>query len=76
MTTIKIERKDSILTHILDIRNRQDLYISERKVWRKKGFFRRLFTLNFKKDLIRDYQIINTNPLIKTIETRVITISK
>lgn len=74
LTTIKIERKDSILTHILDIKNRQDLYISERKVWRKKGFFRRLFTLNFKKDLIRDYQIMNTNPLIKTIETRVITI--
>lgn len=76
LTTIKVSRVDSVLTHILDIRNRQDLFIDEKEVWRVKGFFRRLFTLNFKKDKISDYQIVNSNPLIKTIETRVINISK
>ena len=76
MTTIKVSRVDSVLTHILDIRNRQDLFIDEKEVWRVKGFFRRLFTFNFKKDRISNYQIINTNPLIKTIETRVMNISK
>lgn len=76
LTTIKIARVDSILTHVLDIRNRQDLFISEQKVWRQKKFFKRLFTLNFKKDRLVKYQIINSNPLIKTIETRVINISK
>lgn len=76
LTTIKVSRVDSVLTHILDIRNRQDLFIDEKEVWRVKGFFRRLFTFNFKKDRISNYQIINTNPLIKTIETRVMNISK
>lgn len=76
LTTIKVSRVDSTLTHVLDIRNRQDLFIDEKEVWRVKGFFRRLFSLNFKKDKLSNYQIINTNPLIKTIETRVINISK
>lgn len=76
LTTIKVSRVDSVLTHILDIRNRQDLFIDEKEVWRVKGFFRRLFTLNFKKDKTSNYQIVNSNPLIKTIETRVINISK
>ncbi len=76
LTTIKIERIDSMITHVLDIKNRQDLFIYEEKVWRKKGFFRRLFTLNFKKDIIPHYQIVNSNPLIQVTDTRVIKISK
>ena len=65
-----------MITHVLDIKNRQDLFIYEEKVWRKKGFFRRLFTLNFKKDIIPHYQIVNSNPLIQVTDTRVIKISK
>ena len=76
LTTIKIARIDSMITHVLDIKNRQDLFIYEEKVWRKKGFFRRLFTLNFKKDIIPHYQIVNSNPLIQVTDTRVIKISK
>lgn len=76
LTTVKVSRVDSILTHILNIQNRQDLFIDEKEVWRVKGFFKRLFSFNFKKDKLSNYQIVNTNPLIKTIETRVINISK
>lgn len=77
LTTIKISRVDSVLTCIPEIYNHQDLYIYKEKVWRnrRKNWFQRLIHLDFKKDEIEKYQIINTNELIQVLDTRVISIS-
>lgn len=78
LTTITVSRKDSILTHTMEILNRQDLFIYTKKVYRNqyKNFFQRLIHFDFKKDKINKYQIVNSNDLIKVIDTRVINISK
>ena len=78
LTTITVSRKDSIFTHTMEILNRQDLFIYTKKVYRNqyKNFFQRLIHLDFKKDKINKYQIINSNDLIKVIDTRVINISE
>lgn len=78
LTTITVSRKDSILTHTMEILNRQDLFVYTEKVYRKqyKNFFQRLIHFDFKKDKINKYQIINSNDLIKVIDTRVINISE
>lgn len=78
LTTITVSRKDSILTHTMEILNRQDLFIYTKKVYRNqyKNFFQRLIHFDFKKDRINKYQIVNSNDLIKVIDTRVINISE
>lgn len=78
LTTIKIQRVDSILTCIPEIYNTQDLFIYSRKEYRnkRKNFFDRLIHFDFKKDKIKRYQIINTNNLIQVEDTRIINISK
>ena len=78
LTTITVSRKDSILTHTMEILNRQDLFIYTKKVYRKqyKNFFQRLIHLDFKKDKINRYQIVNSNDLINVTDTRVINISE
>lgn len=78
LTTITVSRKDSIFTHTMEILNRQDLFIYTKKVYRNqyKNFFQRLIHFDFKKDKVNRYQIINSNDLIKVIDTRVINISK
>ena len=78
LTTITVSRKDSIFTHTMEILNRQDLFIYTKKVYRNqyKNFFQRLVHFDFKKDKINKYQIVNSNDLIKVIDTRVINISE
>lgn len=78
LTTITVSRKDSILTHTMEILNRQDLFIYTKKVYRNqyKNFFQRLIHFDFKKDKINKYQIVNSNDLIKVTDTRVINISE
>jgi hypothetical protein len=78
LTTIKISRKDSILTCIPVIYNHQDLFITEEKVYRKKykNWFQRLIHFDFKKDKLESYKIINSNDLIRVTNTRVIKLSK
>lgn len=78
LTTIKIQRVDSMLTCIPEIYNTQDLFIYSRKEYRnkRKNFFDRLIHFDFKKDKIERYQIINTNNLIQVEDTRIINISK
>lgn len=78
LTTITVSRKDSIFTHTMEILNRQDLFIYTKKVYRNqyKNFFQRLIHFDFKKDRINKYQIVNSNDLIKVIDTRVINISE
>ena len=78
LTTITVSRKDSIFTHTMEILNRQDLFLYTKKVYRNqyKNFFQRLIHLDFKKDKVNRYQIINSNDLIKVTDTRVINISE
>lgn len=78
LTTITVSRKDSIFTHTMEILNRQDLFIYTKKVYRNqyKNFFQRLIHFDFKKDKVNKYQIVNSNDLIKVIDTRVINISE
>lgn len=78
LTTITVSRKDSMFTHTMEILNRQDLFIYTKKVYRNqyKNFFQRLIHFDFKKDKINKYQIVNSNDLIKVIDTRVINISE
>lgn len=78
LTTITVSRKDSILTHTMEILNRQDLFIYTKKVYRNqyKNFFQRLIHFDFKKDKINRYQIVNSNDLINVTDTRVINISE
>lgn len=78
LTRFHIVRKDSVFRHETEIYNHQDLIIADYKVWRnkRKNFFQRLIHFDFKKDRIQKYQIINSNTAFKTLDTRVIKISK
>lgn len=59
----------------LDIKNTQYLYTYKTKEYKnKKNFFKRLFTLDFKKVNRYKYQIINTNDLLKESDIRIIEI--
>ena len=76
LTTYKISRVGNKLTHIANIFNRQDLFVFTTKEYRRyyKNFIVRLFHLDFKRDEINRYNIVNTNPSITVLDTRVINI--
>lgn len=78
LTTIKISRVDSTITCIPEIYNHQDLFIYNKKVYRNryKNWFQRLIHFDFKKDKIQRYQIVNSNNLLKVLDTRVVSISE
>lgn len=78
LTTIIIERKDSILTAILDLRNSQILFVEEKKQYRNKykNGFQRFLHFDWKKDRVRKYQIQNSNKLIKVTDTRVVEVTE
>ena len=78
LTTIKISRVDSTVTCIPEIYNHQDLFIYNKKVYRNryKNWFQRLIHFDFKKDKIQRYQIVNSNNLLKVLDTRVVSISE
>lgn len=78
LTTITVSRKDSILTTILDLKNQQILIVEEKKEYRNKyknGFVRFLH-FDWRRDKVKKYSIINSNPLIKVTDTRVLEIPK
>ena len=78
LTTNTVSRKDSILTTILDLKNQQILIVEEKKEYRNKyknGFVRFLH-FDWKRDKVKKYSIINSNPLIKVTDTRVLEIPK
>lgn len=57
----------------LNLKNTQYLYTYKYKEYKnKKNFFKRLFTLDFKKVTRYKYKIINTNDLLKTSDVRII----
>lgn len=78
LTTIIIERKDSILTAILYLRNSQILFVEEKKQYRNKykNGFQRFLHFDWKKDRVRKYQIHNSNNLIKVTDTRVVEVTE
>lgn len=77
LTTIKVTRTDSILTAKIDITNQQILFIEEKKEYKNKyknGLIR-FFHFDWKKIRIRKYDIVNSNPIIKITDTRVIEVN-
>lgn len=77
LTTIKVTRTDSILTAKIDIQNQQILFIEEKKVYKntyKNGWIR-FWHFDWKKIRIKRYQIENSNPLIRVLETRIVEIN-
>lgn len=78
LTTIIVSRKDSILAAKLDIKNQQILFVEEKKEYltRYKNGWVRFWHFDWKKVRTRQYQITNSNPLIKVTDTRVIELPK
>lgn len=78
LTTIIVSKKDSILKATIDIQNQQILFVEEKKEYKNKyrNKLVRFFHLDWKKIHTRQYQIINSNPIIKITDTRVIEVSK
>lgn len=76
LTSIQVIRKDTLLKVIPLITNEQYLYVYQDRVYRnkRKGWFDRLIHLDYKKDTIERYQVVNTNDIIKTEEVKVIKI--
>ena len=68
--------KDSVKIRI-KLNNDTYLYIqNNREYVNKKNFFKRLFTLDFKRHTVTKYNIYNTNDLIKDSNVRVIESTK
>lgn len=78
LTTIIVSRKDSILAAKIDIKNQQILFVEEKKEYltRYKNGWIRFWHFDWKKIHIKQYQISNSNPLIKVTETRIIELPK
>lgn len=74
LTTIKVNRTDSILTAKIDIQNQQILFVEEKKVYKNKykNGWVRFWHFDWKKIRIRQYQIENSNPLIRVTDTRIV----
>lgn len=74
LTSIIINKKDSILTHTLDIKNQQTLFITNKRVYKNKykNWFTRLLRFDFKKKNDIRYQIHNSNDLIQITDSRMI----
>ena len=74
LTSIIINKKDSILTHTLDIKNQQTLFITNKRVYRNKykNWFTRLLHFDWKKKNDIRYQIHNSNDLIQITDSRMI----
>lgn len=78
LTTIIVERKDSILTAKIDLKNQQTILIYKKKEYKnfyKNGWIRFLH-FDWKKIETKEYQIVNTNPLIKVTGTRIVEVPK
>ena len=74
LTSIIINKKDSILTHTLNIKNQQTLFITNKRVYRNKykNWFTRLLHFDWKKKNDIRYQIHNSNDLIQITDSRMI----
>lgn len=78
LTSIIINKHDSLLTHSLTIKNAQTLFVTNNRVYRNKykNWFVRLLHFDFKKKDNIEFQIHNSNDLIEIIDSRMIELSK
>ena len=74
LTSIIINKQDSLLTHTLDIKNTQTLYVTNKRVYKNqyKNWFTRLIHFDWKKRNNIEYQIHNSNDLIEITDSRMI----
>lgn len=74
LTSIIINKKDSLLNHELSIKNTQTLYVINKRVYRNKykNLFIRLLHFDWKKKDNIEYQIHNSNDLIEITDSRMI----
>ena len=74
LTSIIINKQDSLLTHKLSIKNTQTLYVTNNRVYRNKykNWFVRLLHFDWKKKNNVEYQIHNSNNLIEITDSRMI----
>lgn len=75
-TKITVERTNNTISVIPDIQNNQTVLVYTEKQYKYKTFFSRLFHFNFKKTQRQKFTIDNSNPLIKTGESRVVNVVK
>lgn len=78
LTTIIVERKDSILTAKIDLKNQQTILIYKKKEYKNsyKNGWVRFWHFDWKRIETKEYQIVNTNPLIKVTGTRIVEVPK
>lgn len=78
LTSIIINKKDSLLTHTLSIKNTQTLYVTNERVYRNKykNWFIRLLHFDFKKKNNIEYHIHNSNDIIEITDSRMIELNK
>lgn len=76
LTSIIINKTDSVFKHTLEIKNQQTLFITNDRIYRNnyKNWFIRLLHLDFKKKNDIRYQIHNSNDLIQVTDSRMIEI--
>ena len=74
LTSIIINKQDSLLTHKLNIKNAQTLYVTNKRIYRNnyKNWFTRLLHFDWKKKDNIEYQIHNSNDLIEITDSRMI----
>ena len=73
LTKVKYTIGNDTVNIAIDLRNEQYLYVyTKREYKNKKNFFKRLFTLDFKKVTKYKYDIVNTNDLLKSKDVRIV----
>lgn len=74
LTSIIINKQDSLLTHKLSIKNTQTLYVTNKRIYKNnyKNWFARLLHFDWKKKNNFRYQIHNSNDLIEITDSRMI----
>lgn len=73
LTKVKYTIGNDTVNIAIDLRNEQYLYVyTKREYKNKKNFFKRLFTLDFKKVTKYKYNIVNTNDLLKSKDVRIV----
>lgn len=75
-TTIDVSRQNAELNIKVDIWNTQVLFIRKRRVYKHKYStgWARFWHFDWKKVPIHEYEIHNTNPLIKTTDVRIVNV--
>lgn len=78
LTKVIVNRQDSILKVILQLENTQTLFIIEKKEYKNqyKNGWTRFWHFDWHKVKRRTYEIDNSNPIIKVVDTRVIEITQ